>query len=217
MQKCPGSGTEVSRAELCPGSWPCSVVVCGRRWLWQSSGGAGGGGRSFPSSPAVSLAQQVAVSLIPGKDPAAGAIISSRQAAPSEEILITLFGEAGEGRLSLSRSGKNRGMSLQHRRAPARDAVVFLGQAGDAGHEASGDDILAVSPSVPRRARGQAAPCPTGTRSIFVRCGGHGGDLAAGGRGCAWGAPATTARTGPTSSARPREPHRDGSSSLRRL
>lgn len=30
----------------------------------------------------------------------------------SEEILIMLFGEAGEGRLSLSRSGKNRGMSL---------------------------------------------------------------------------------------------------------
>lgn len=35
LQKCPGSGTEVSRAELCPGSWPCSAVVCGRRWLWR--------------------------------------------------------------------------------------------------------------------------------------------------------------------------------------
>lgn len=35
----------------------------------------------------------------------------------------------------------------------ARDVVVFLGQAGDAGREAGRDDILAVSPSVPRWAR----------------------------------------------------------------
>lgn len=35
----------------------------------------------------------------------------------------------------------------------ARDVVVFLGQAGDAGREAGRDDILAVSPSVPRWTR----------------------------------------------------------------
>lgn len=35
----------------------------------------------------------------------------------------------------------------------ARDVVVFLGQAGDAGREAGRDGILAVSPSVPRWAR----------------------------------------------------------------
>lgn len=35
----------------------------------------------------------------------------------------------------------------------ARDVVVFLGKAGDAGREAGRDDILAVSPSVPRWTR----------------------------------------------------------------
>lgn len=41
----------------------------------------------------------------------------------------------------------------------ARDVVVFLGQAGDAGREASRDDILAVSPSVPRWVRVARGGC----------------------------------------------------------
>lgn len=87
------SGTEVSRAELCLGP----LSVCGRRLLWQRSRGAGGGGRSFPSSPAVSLAQQVAASLIPGEDPAARAIISSRQAAPRRKFSLRSSERQGRG------------------------------------------------------------------------------------------------------------------------
>lgn len=113
------SGMEVSRAEQCLG--PCSI--CGRRSLWRRSRGDRGGSRSPPSSSAVSLAQQVAASLIPGEDPAARAIISVAASCSSKESLITLFQEAGEERLSLSCSGKNRGMSLQHPRAPAHETL----------------------------------------------------------------------------------------------
>lgn len=87
------SGTEVSRAELCLG--PHSI--CGRRSLWQRTQSAGGGGRSFPSSLAVSLAQQVAASLIPGEDPAARAIISSRQAAPRRKFSLRSLERQGRG------------------------------------------------------------------------------------------------------------------------
>ena len=54
-------------------------------------------GGSFPSSPAVSLAQQVAASLIPGEDPAAGPIISSRQAAPRRKFSLCSTERQGRG------------------------------------------------------------------------------------------------------------------------
>lgn len=87
------SGIEVSRAELCLGS----RSVCSRRSLWQGSQGARGGSRTSPSSSAVSLAQQVAASLIPSEDPAAQAIISSQQAAPRRKFSLRSSERQGRG------------------------------------------------------------------------------------------------------------------------
>lgn len=59
---------------------------------------SGGWGEwSFPPSPAVSPAQQVAVCLIPAEDPAAQAIISSQQAAPRRKFSLCSLERQGRG------------------------------------------------------------------------------------------------------------------------
>lgn len=92
--------------EPCPRQWDGSFQAV------PAPHGCGSGGWrewSFPPSPAVSPAQQVAVLLNPCRRSCCSGDYFIAASCSSEEILIMLIGEAGEGRLSLSCAGKTEG------------------------------------------------------------------------------------------------------------
>lgn len=101
-----GGGGVGGTVEPCPRQWDGSFQAV------PAPHGCGSGGWrewSFPPSPAVSPAQQVAVLLNPCRRSCCSGDYFIAASCSSEEILIMLIGEAGEGRLSLSCAGKTEG------------------------------------------------------------------------------------------------------------